>query len=84
MEGIGCLQVHHFRIYGVVVVGMKGLIKALGSYPVQLCQFHQMMTIWQYLTQDPEIEASMDLLWLVNHITKMDKESFIELLINGT
>ena len=77
MEGIGWLKSHHFRIYGVVVDGMKGLIKALGPYPVQLCQFHQMMTIRQYLTQDPEIEASRELLRLANQITKMDKESFI-------
>jgi len=77
MEGIAWLKKHSFKIYGVVIDGMKGLAKALYPYPVQLCQFHQMLTVRKYITQDPDIEASRDLLDLVNDITKMDKESFI-------
>ena len=56
---------------------MKGLAKALSPYPVQLCQFHQMLIVRRYITQDPEIEASAVLLDLVNNITQMDKESFV-------
>ena len=56
---------------------MKGLAKALSPYPVQLCQFHQMLIVRRYITQDPEIEASAALLDLVNNITRMDKESFV-------
>lgn len=77
MEGIEWLKSHGFKIYGVVIDGMKGLAKALYPYPVQLCQFHQMLTVRKYITQDPDIEASKALLDLVNNITKMDKESFI-------
>ena len=43
MEGIHWLEENHFKIYGVVIDGMKGLAKALAPYPVQLCQFHQML-----------------------------------------
>ena len=42
-----------------------------------MCQFHQMLIVRRHLTQDPEIEASRELLWLVNGITATDKESFI-------
>ena len=77
MEGIHWLEKNHFKIYGVVIDGMKGLAKALSPYPVQLCQFHQMLIVRRYITQDPDIEASKALLDLVNDITKMDKESFI-------
>ena len=56
---------------------MKGLAKALYPYPVQLCQFHQMLTVRKYITQDPDIEASRAFLDLVNNITKMNKESSI-------
>ncbi len=77
IEGVRWLEKHRFRIYGVVIDGMKGLAKALSPYPVQLCQFHQMLIVRRYITQDPEIEASAILLDLVNGITKMDKESFI-------
>ncbi len=77
IEGVRWLEKHQFRIYGVVIDGMKGLAKALSPYPVQLCQFHQMLIVRRYITQDPEIEASAILLDIVNGITKMDKESFI-------
>lgn len=77
MEGVSWLKAKGFRIYGVVIDGMKGLAKALYPLPVQLCQFHQMLIVRRYITQDPDIEASKALLDLVNDITKMDKESFI-------
>ena len=77
MDGIQWLEKNHFKIYGVVIDGMKGLAKALSPYPVQLCQFHQMLIVRRYITQDPDIEASKALLDLVNDITKMDKESFV-------
>lgn len=77
IEGVRWLEKHRFRIYGAVIDGMKGLAKALSPYPVQLCQFHQMLIVRRYITQDPEIEASAALLDLVNNITRMDKESFV-------
>lgn len=77
MEGIRWLEKNNFRIYGVVIDGMKGLAKALHPYPVQLCQFHQMLIVRRYITQDPDIEASWVLLDLVGDITRMDKESFV-------
>lgn len=77
LEGVQWLKRHDFKIYGVVVDGMKGLIQALRPYPVQLCQFHQMHTVSQYLTQNPDIEASKELLKLTNLLAKTDKESFI-------
>lgn len=77
MEGVHWLEKNHFKIYGVVIDGIKGLDKALYPYPVQLCQFHQMLMVRRYITQDPDIEASAVLLDLTNNITRMDKESFI-------
>ena len=76
-EGVNWLKSNGFKIYGAVIDGMKGLAKALYPLPIQLCQFHQMLTVRHYLTQDPDIEASKALLDLVNNITHMDKESFI-------
>ena len=61
----------------VVRNGLRGLAEALRTYPVQHCQFHQMMTVRHYLTGNPDIEASRELLSLVSSMTRMDKESFI-------
>jgi hypothetical protein len=57
--------------------GMRGLAQALRPYPLQLCQFHQMLTVRHYLIQEPDLDASRELLELVNRITRMDKESFV-------
>lgn len=77
MEGVQWLKENGFRIYGVVIDGMRGLAQALSPYPVQLCQFHQMLTVRHYLTREPDLDASRELLSLVNNIARMDKESFV-------
>ena len=77
MEGVQWLKENGFRIYGAVIDGMRGLAQALRPCPVQLCQFHQMLTVRHYLTREPDLDASRELLSLVNNMTKMDKESFV-------
>ena len=77
LEGVEWLKSQGFRIYGVVIDGMRGLAQALYPIPVQMCQFHQIMIVRRYLTQEPDIEASIELLSLIKEITRMDKESFI-------
>lgn len=77
VEGVDWLKRNGFRIYGVVIDGMKGLPQSLKPVWVQMCQFHQMLIVRRYLTQDPDLEASAELLKLVNDMTKMDKESFV-------
>ena len=77
MEGVDWLRDNGFKIYGVVIDGMRGLAQALWPMPVQLCQFHQILTVRHYLTQDPDLDASRELLCLANNITRMDKDSFV-------
>ena len=77
LEGVEWLRSNGFKIYGVVCDGMRGLMLSLYRYPVQMCQFHQQMIVRRYLAEDPELDASRDLLDLINSITVMDKESFI-------
>ena len=77
LKGVEWLKSQGFKIYGVVIDGMRGLAQALYPIPVQMCQFHQIMIVRRYLTQDPDIEASIELLCLIKDITRMDKESFI-------
>ena len=77
LEGVEWLRSQGFRIYGIVCDGMRGLMLSLRQYPVQMCQFHQQMIVRRHLAEDPELDASRDLLDLINSITVMDKESFI-------
>ena len=77
VEGISWLEQNGFKIYGAVIDGMRGLAQALYPIPVQMCQFHQILITRRYLTQDPDLDASCELLELVKNITKMDKEGFV-------
>lgn len=77
MEGVQWLKENGFKVYGAVIDGMRGLAQALRPCPVQLCQFHQMLTVRHYLTREPDLDASRELLSLANNITGMDKESFV-------
>ena len=40
LEGVEWLKSQGFKIYGVVIDGMRGLAQALYPIPVQMCQFH--------------------------------------------
>jgi hypothetical protein len=51
----------------------------LSRYNVQMCQYHQIKIIKRYLTQQPDLEASKELLDIVKLLSHIDKESFIEL-----
>jgi hypothetical protein len=42
-----------------------------------MCQYHQLRIVQRYLTRNPELTASIELLELANLLTKTDKESFI-------
>ena len=77
IEGVSWLESQGFKIYGAVIDGMRGLAQALYPIPVQMCQFHQILITRRYLTQEPDLDASCELLSLVKSITQMDKESFI-------
>ena len=64
LEGIEWLENNGFRIWGVVCDGLKGLLHSLSKYKVQMCQVHQQRIIQRYLTLNPELRASAELLEL--------------------
>jgi len=76
MEGIAWLHEHGFRIHSIVCDGIRGLFMVLYPYPVQMCQFHQMMIVRRYLTNRPELPTVQELLDLTKRITYPDKASF--------
>ena len=80
LEGIAWLESNGFTIYGIVCDGLRGLFKALSSYHVQMCQVHQQRIIRTYLTQNPELEASRELLALSKRLTSSEKDEFISSL----
>ena len=76
LEGVKYLEDNELEIIGIVCDGLRGLIKSLGRYPVQYCQFHQVKYVRLKLTKHPESEAGKELLDLCRFMFHTDKESF--------
>jgi hypothetical protein len=77
LEGINTLISKGFEILAIVCDGRKGLFSLFNGIPVQMCQFHQTAIIRRYLTKSLKLEASKELMKVVNLIKETDKESFI-------
>jgi len=76
-EGVDWLLENNFKIEGIVCDGLRGMFQMFMCYRVQMCQFHQVSIVKRYLTQNPELEASVELLNIVKLLCHTDKESFI-------
>ena len=82
LEGVDWLWEHGFTIDAIVCDGLRGMFSMFCSYPVQMCQFHQVSIVRRYLTKQPELEASRELWDTVKLITRTDKESFIGMFLS--
>lgn len=80
IEGIEWLEEHHFKIYGIVCDGLRGLVKSHIRYKVQNCQFHQVKTVCSYLTQKSQTEAGKGLRAIALLLCHTGKESFCVIL----
>lgn len=76
-EGVVWLEEKGFRIDGIVCDGLRGMFQQFPSYKVQMCQFHQVQIVKRYLTKEPELAASKELLSIIRLLCHAQKESFI-------
>ena len=76
-EGFDWLFANGFTIQGIVCDGLRGMFHLFDTYKVQMCQYHQICIVKRYLTQDPELLASVELLRLTKQLTKIKKEDFL-------
>ena len=76
VKGINTLLSMGYEICGIVCDGRRGLPKAFGGIPVQICQFHQQKTVRKYLTTKPKTDAARELKRLSDMLAQTDKESF--------
>lgn len=69
-----------YEVLGVVLDGKRGLNKSFKDIPIQLCHFHQVAIVKRYLTNNPRLEASIDLLQITKKLPNIKKESFEDAL----
>ena len=53
-----------------------GLLQAVISCPVQMCQFHQFQIVRRLLTNNPHLPAGIELLELMRSMLSIGKEEF--------
>ncbi len=77
LEGINSLKSLGYQVLAIVCDGRKGLFTLFNEIPVQMCQFHQAAIIRRYLTKNPKLTASKELMNVVKLMKETDKESFV-------
>lgn len=81
LEGVEWLHERNFKIHGIVCDGLRGLAQSLVRYRVQYCQFHQVKTVDEYLTKNPQTDAGKELQKIAHLLCHTDKESFEGMLM---
>ena len=76
LEGLRCIEEGGTRVKAVVCDGHVGLLQAVTSCPVQMCQFHQFQIVRRLLTNNPHLPAGIELLALMRNMFSIRKEEF--------
>jgi len=81
-EGIDYLRSCGCKVDGIVCDGRRGIFTAFGSTPIQMCQYHQTAIIIRYITQNPILEAGIELKKTIHMLCRSDKYTFEKILHN--
>lgn len=74
------LEQQGFALQAIVLDGRKGVREVFSDIPVQMCIFHQKAILRRYLTQNPKLQAGIELRALGETLTYIRKEDFVTLL----
>ena len=76
-QGIWHLEDRGWTIQAVVCDGRQGVKKALSArYPVQMCHFHQVKTVTNYLTRHPQLSLAIELRALTLTLKNSTEKTF--------
>lgn len=78
--GLRYLRSKGFDVLGIVCDGKRGLFRAFGSIPVQMCHFHQVAIVVRYITRNPKLQAGIELREVVKKLTCSSKVEFTAIL----
>jgi hypothetical protein len=74
------LQKRGCRVQGIVCDGRRGLFKAFGDVPVQMCLFHQIAIVRRYLTRHPKLPAARQLWRIASALPGLKETTFVSAL----
>ena len=74
LEAIG------YTIEAIVLDGRSGVRQLFSDIPVQMCHFHQKQIVARYLTNNPKLEAGIELKKLASTLCNTNKKDFTDAL----
>ena len=77
-EAIRYLQEKGFTITAIVGDGRVAVPWLFKGIPTQMCHFHQLQIVIRYLTRNPKLPASIELLEIAKTLATTDKDSFTD------
>lgn len=77
-EAIRKLREQGFTITAIVGDGRVAVPWLFRDIPTQMCHFHQLQIVIRYLTRNPQLPASIELLELTKTLPTNDKDSFTD------
>ena len=67
-----------YTVRGIIIDGKRALFEEFKEYPLQKCQFHMYQIVERYLTKNPRMKTSRELLMICDMMYYVDEEIFLE------
>lgn len=77
VDAVDTILASGYTIKGIVIDGKQELFTVFEGYPIQMCQFHMIQIVKRYLTKNPKMNASKELLILCRGMVYQDGEDFM-------
>ena len=78
IQGRKHLENNGFTIKAMILDGKRGVREVFRDIPVQMCHFHQKQIIQRYLTNNPRLEASIELKGITAKLSNTTEKKFTE------
>jgi hypothetical protein len=78
VDAIAAIVTAGYTIKGIIVDGKPELFSAFADYPIQMCQFHMIQIVKRYLTKNPKMNASKELMLLCRYMIKSRGTDFVK------
>jgi hypothetical protein len=79
-QGRIALEKQGYSIRAIVLDGRPGVRQIFNDMPVQMCHFHQKQIITRYLTNNPKLQASIELKKLTKTLCETNEIAFTDSL----
>jgi hypothetical protein len=76
------LEQRGYTIQAIILDGRPGVRQLFSDVPIQMCHFHQKQIITRYLTNNPKLEAGIELKKIMATLCQTNEQDFTDALNN--